>query len=155
MLSVLTWDYSMANLRCLHASLGRPSESCMKLRGVIKCRNWKNKWRERLRTRNLSSNNNSMLKIHFTAPQWRELSRSWREWSCRTLMKRSLKTTSTTKIPLKTQSLTITVQSFHFGVSPPRKAEGSMLLPSAGIPGTRIFLQWDMVHMISWSRTLV
>jgi hypothetical protein len=53
------------------------------------------------------------------------------------------------KILLKTLNHITTDLFSHFGVSLLKNPEESTSLPFAGILDIKIYLQWDMVHMIS------
>lgn len=110
--------------------------------------NLKSKWRIK-RTRSLFKSNNSMLKIHCTPLQWREHSRSWRGWLFKMLMKRSLKTTNTTKMLLRIEIAPTLDPSFLFGVSQMKKHAKSMLHQFNGIQNIKIFSRSVMVLMIS------
>lgn len=85
----------------------------------------KSKWRTR-RIRDQSNRLLPLLRTPSTQSQWREHSRSWREWSSKMLMKRSLRITSTMKIQLKILEPPRSDQSYLFGDSQLREAGRSM-----------------------------
>lgn len=109
----------------------------------------RNKWKTE-RTRSLCNRLSPLLKTLSIPPQWSVLSKLWREWLSRMLMKRSSTITDTT--PSKLMTLLpdpLTAQSFLCGVSQPNAAERSTSPPSAGTLNTMIYSLSAMVHTIS------
>jgi hypothetical protein len=111
----------------------------------------KNKWKIK-KTRDQFNKLFKMLRILFTLLLWRELSKLWKEWSCKTLMKKSLTITNTTLTRQKKHLTPMLDLYCHFGDSPLKEVERSMLPQYAGTQDMATCLLLDTVHMISWSK---
>ena len=124
----------------------------MKRCNVLKLRS---KWKIG-KTRSLFNRLSLLLKILFTPHLWSVLSKLWREWLFRMLMKRSSTITDIILNRLMTPlQAPLTALSFPSGVSQLNAAERSTLPLSAGILSMTTYSQSVMVLMISWSKTPV
>lgn len=118
----------------------------MKRSNVLKLRS---KWKIG-KIRSLCSRLSPLLKILFTLHLWNVLSKSWREWLFRMLMKRSSTITDIIPNRLMTPLLApLTALSSLSGVSPLSAAERSTLPPFAGILSMMTYSLLVMVLMIS------
>lgn len=127
---------------------GRFSIHTWQLTKRSKDKNLKSRWRTK-KTRSQFNSSKCKSKIHYIAHQWSVLLKSWKEWSCKMLMKRSSKIISITKTLPKSKRLRTTALFSLCGVSRLTEVARSMSLLSAGIPDIRISSLSVMVLMTS------